>query len=135
MRYAICYVSTASKDTNPEDIRKLLDSTAQYNNAHDIRGILLYAEGNYFQILEGEKKLVEEIFSDIQKDPRHQNIIQVVGKDIKQGAFDGYKAEMVNERNKCDYDLVKEYMEQVKGLDSQTQGVVKRMMEVFIDTH
>lgn len=51
MRYAICYVSTASKETKEEDIKKLLDSTAQYNNAHDIRGILLYGEGNYFQIL------------------------------------------------------------------------------------
>lgn len=135
MRYAICYVSTASGNVKEEDIKKLLDSTARYNNAHDIRGILLYAEGNYFQILEGEKKLVEEIYSDIQKDPRHQNIIQVVGKDLKQGAFDGYKAEMVNESNKSDYNLVKEYMQQVENLDSKTQEVVKRMMEVFIDTH
>lgn len=78
---------------------------------------------------------MQHIFSDIQKDPRHQNIIQLVGKDLKQGAFDGYKAELVNENNKCDYNLVKEYMKQVEGLDSQTQGVVKHMLEVFIDTH
>lgn|SRR5690606_34499991 len=135
MRYAICYVSTASEDTKLEDIKKLLASTSHYNNAHDIRGLLLYAEGNFFQILEGEKNLVEDIFSDIQKDPRHQNIIQIVGKDLKQGAFDGYKAEIVNERNKSDYNLVKEYMQQVDGLDHKTQEVVKRMMEVFIDTH
>lgn len=135
MRYAICYVSTASRDEKLEDIKKLLDWTAKYNNDHDIRGILLYAEGNFFQIMEGDKKLVEDIFENIKKDRRHTNIIQVVGKDMKQGAFDGYKAEMVNDSNKCDYDLVKEYMEQVEGLDSQTQEVVKRMMEVFIDTH
>ncbi len=135
MRYAICYVSTVSKDAKLEDIKNLLDSTAQYNNEHDIRGVLLYAEGNFFQILEGEKKLVEDIFEDIKKDKRHKNIIQVVGKDVKHGAFDGFKAELVNESNKCDYELVKEYMVQVEGLDSETQGVVKRMLEVFIDTH
>lgn len=135
MRYAICYVSTASEDVKLDVIKELLDTTAKYNNEHDIRGIMLYGEGNFFQILEGEKKLVEEIFVNIKKDLRHKNIIQVVGKDLEQGAFDGYKAEMVNESNKCDYELVKEYMEQVEGLDSQTQGVVKRMLEVFIDTH
>lgn len=135
MRYAICYVSTASNDVNLEEIKDLLNKAAQYNNDHDIRGVLLYAEGNFFQILEGEKPFVEKIFEHIQKDPRHKNLIQVVGKNLQHGAFDGYKAEMVNERNKYNYELVKEYMEQVEGLDSQTQEVVKRMLEVFIDTH
>ena len=135
MRYAICYVSSAASNYNLNDIQNLLDTTEQYNNAHDIRGLLLYGEGNYFQILEGEKKLVEAIFDDIKKDPRHKNIIQVVGKNLRQGAFDGYKAEIVNENNKCDYELVKEYMEQVEDLDGQTQRVVKEMLEVFVDTH
>ena len=135
MRYAISYVSSAASNYNLNDIQNLLDTTEQYNNAHDIRGLLLYGEGNYFQILEGEKKLVEAIFDDIKKDPRHKNIIQVVGKNLRQGAFDGYKAEIVNENNKCDYELVKEYMEQVEDLDGQTQRVVKEMLEVFVDTH
>ncbi len=135
MRYAICYVSTASDDVKENDIKDLLDFSAKYNNEHDIRGVLLYAEGNFFEILEGEKKLVEDVFSLIQKDQRHKNIIQVVGKDVKHGAFDGFKAEKVDESNKCDYELVKEYMVQVEGLDKQTQEVVKRMLEVFIDTH
>ncbi len=135
MRYAVCYVSTASENIKEEDIRDLLKCTVRYNNDHDIRGILLYADGNFFQILEGEKKLVEEIFEDIKMDPRHRNIIQVVGKNIDQGAFDGFKAEMVKENQKLNHELVKEYMEQVEGLDAQTQNVVKRMLEVFIETH
>ncbi len=135
MRYAICYVSTASRNLEKEEIKDILEYSAQYNNQHDIRGVLLYGDGNFFQILEGNKKLVDEIFLNIQNDPRHTNIIQVVGKNIDHGAFDGFKAEMVNENNKYNYELVKEYMAQVEGLDSQTQGVVKRMLEVFIDTH
>ncbi len=135
MRYAICYVSTASKDLEEKEIKEILDYSAEYNNQHDIRGVLLYAEGNFFEILEGDKELVEGVFADIQKDPRHKNIIQVVGKDVNHGAFDGFKAEVIDENSKCDYELVKEYMVQVEGLDSQTQEVVKRMLEVFIDTH
>ncbi len=59
----------------------------------------------------------------------------MVGKNIDHGTCDSFKAEMVNENNKYNYELVKEYMAQVEGLDSQIQGVVKRMLEVFIDTH
>lgn len=134
MRYAICYVSTASNKIDEPQIEELLNSASKYNNDHDIRGILLYSNGNFFQILEGDKNLVVQLYDQISKDSRHNNIIQVVGKNLDHGAFDGYKAEVVNERNKSDYNLVKEYMEQVEGLDSSTQVTVKRMLEVFIDT-
>lgn len=134
MRYAICFVSTASKDLEEREIKKLLNETSIYNNGHDIRGVMLYADGNFFHVMEGDKKLVEDLFAQIQKDPRHHNIIQVLGKNMKQGAFDGFKVEMVNDSNKLDYQLVKEYMEQVEGLDSKTQETVKRILEVFIDT-
>lgn len=135
MRYAICYVSTANTGLEKPDVQNLLDYTSNFNNAHDVRGVLLYSEGNFFEILEGDKKFVLELFDQIQKDTRHQNIIQVLGKELKQGAFDGFKAEIVTESNKYDYELVKEYMEQVEGLDAQTQGVVKQMLEVFVDTN
>ncbi len=134
MRYAICYVSTANADLEKPEVQNLLNYTSNFNNAHDIRGVLLYSEGNFFQILEGDKKFVLELFDQIQKDTRHQNIIQVLGKDLKQGAFDGFKAEIVSETSKYDYELVKEYMEQVEGLDHQTQQTVKRILEVFIET-
>jgi len=134
MRYAICYVSTVSKDVEEREIKEILNYSEEYNNDHDIRGVLLYAGGNFFEILEGEKPEVGEVYENIKKDPRHNNIIQIVGKNISRGAFDGFKAEMVNDQNKCDYELVEEYMEQVEGLDHQTQEVVKQILEVFIDT-
>lgn len=59
MRYAICYVSTAAMDVKFKEIKDLLDYSAKYNNGHDIRGVLLYADGNFFEILEGNKPRVE----------------------------------------------------------------------------
>lgn len=134
MRYAICYVSTASENLEKPAVEQLLLYTSNFNNQHDIRGVLLYSEGNFFQILEGNKKLVLDLYGQILKDARHHNIIQVLGKDLKQGAFDGFKAEIVTESTQLDHELVREYMEQVEGLDSQTQQTVKRILEVFIDT-
>ncbi len=134
MRYAICYVSTATEDLGKMAMEKLLNDTSFYNNKHDIRGVLLYSEGKFFEVLEGDKKIVMDLYDHIQKDSRHHNIIQVLGKDLKQGAFDGFKAEIVTDSNKFDYQIVKEYMEQVEGLDSQTQQTVKKILEVFIDT-
>lgn len=134
MRYAICYISTASEDLGEKDIRELLEFTEGENNHQDIKGILLYSEGNFFQALEGEKEIVMNLYEQIQKDPRHHNIIQVVGKDIFTGSFDGYQTDIVTESNKYDPGIFKDYLEPLKGMDQQTRQAIKDLLEVFIET-
>lgn len=134
MRYAICYVSTAVKDFSVDEVQKIFNHAKQKNISNDVKGLLLYSKGNFFQVLEGDKEFVLPLFSKIEKDPRHHTIIQVVGKDISQGSFDGYEFDIVNKKNKYDPNLLQEYLEPLKGMDEKIQDVVKNMLEVFIDT-
>lgn len=134
MRYAICYVSTAAKEVNKDEVKSLLENSAKKNNNHDVRGVLLYSEGNFFQVLEGNKEYVLELYGEIERDPRHYNIIQVLGKEIEQGAYDGYESDIVTDNNKYNEGLLQDYLEQVKGLDQQTQQTVKNILRVFMET-
>jgi len=56
MRYSIVYVSTASKDLEKKEIERTLNSSKTWNNENDVTGLLLFSEGNFFQIIEGEKR-------------------------------------------------------------------------------
>ncbi len=134
MRYAICYISTAVKDLPYKEIQDLFDHARKNNIKNDVKGILLYSEGNFFQVLEGDKEYVLPLFSKIEEDPRHHTIIQVVGKEISQGSFDGYEFDVVTEKNKYDRNLLQEYLEPLDGMDEKVQDVVKNILEVFIDT-
>lgn len=134
MRYAICYVSTAVKKLDREEIKELLEYTEEKNNRINVKGLLLYSEGNFFHVMEGEKKIVHDLYEQIQNDPRHHNIIQVLGKELDHGAFDGFKSDIVTDENKYDPDILQEYLEPVRGMDKQTQLVVKDILEVFIET-
>jgi hypothetical protein len=40
----------------------------------DVTGLLIYSDLHFFQILEGEKKVVLELFSKISNDKRHSDI-------------------------------------------------------------
>lgn len=82
VRHAIVYISNASADMNLRDIEQLLKISEERNQNLNIKGILLYSDGNFFQVLEGEKKVVLELWQKIQNDSRHYGIMQVVGKDI-----------------------------------------------------
>lgn len=134
MRYAVCYVSTASKELEKDKLPELFQSWEQANKKKDIKGLLLFAEGNFFQVLEGSKKLIIRLFSEIQKDPRHENIIQIVGENMEKGGFDSYKCDVVTEKNKYDRSVFHEYLNTMQGMDEHTQKVASGMLEVFIET-
>ena len=87
--YVLLYQSSAAR---PLKIRDLLDiyGTALRNNpAHDITGLLTYAESDpyaedalpdqFMQWLEGPEDQVTELFQRICEDPRHQNV-RVLGE-------------------------------------------------------
>lgn len=134
MKHAICYISTATKDFNDVEITELLDKWKEKNSRLNIRGILLYSQGHFFQVLEGEKSAVLSVYHSIQKDTRHMGIIQVMGKDVSKGSIDGYVVSHLKESTFSRPEVIREYCESVEGMDENDQQQIKIILESFIDT-
>jgi hypothetical protein len=49
--------------------------------------MLLYAEGNFFQVLEGPKDVVEALYDKIERDPRHNRVTQIISEPIARRSF------------------------------------------------
>jgi Sensors of blue-light using FAD len=89
--YRLIYLSTASKTKmSDSDLSNLLLKSQKSNRNIDITGILLHKNGEFIQILEGEKKSVLDLFEIIKKDKRHKNIIAFDQKEIEKRYFTGY---------------------------------------------
>jgi hypothetical protein len=70
----LIYVSTATRELDAEEIRRILDASVRHNAQHDITGMLLYSDGSFMQVLEGEDSAIDEAMSRIAIDPRHHSI-------------------------------------------------------------
>lgn len=134
MQHVICYVSTATPNLKTGDIKKLFKSWQEKNSENEIRGILLYSEGHFFQVLEGERTAVLDLYNSINSDTRHKGIIQVLGKDVEQGSLDGYLTEDLSKGKFSRPELISSYCESVKGMDQRTQKQIKNILDSFIDT-
>ncbi|MCM4160938.1 BLUF domain-containing protein [Antarcticibacterium flavum] len=131
MKYAISYVSTASSNLGEEEIQKILDYSRNWNMDHHITGILLYSEGNFFQVLEGEKQLVEELFKRIKNDARHYDIIKIFSKDIVEERFTGYKADFISVDSRYRENDLTTYLAQIDKLNPGIQTSVKYILKNF----
>jgi hypothetical protein len=83
----LIYVSNAPHEMENAELTEILEVAARNNAAREITGMLLYANGSFLQILEGESAAVDAIFERISRDPRHANIFVLEREAISERSF------------------------------------------------
>ena len=132
MRHAISYVSTANLDLSDQAINDIMNRTDKFNKSQEITGILLYNERSFFQLLEGEKKTIEDLFERITQDPRHHDIIKFLEKPVSRVPFDGYMTDFITDAKRFDETKLKNYLHYIEVLNPESQKAVKRVMELMM---
>ncbi len=81
----LVYVSRLVGD---ESVLRSIHSHAVRNNtAHTITGKLLYTNGRFLQLLEGEPKQVHSTFAHIKQDARHSDVTLLLEQTISERAY------------------------------------------------
>ncbi len=87
IQYQVVYYSEATKEFSEQELIKLLHTANTYNTKNNITGCLIYANGHFIQILEGEQNLVRALFEKIKQDKRHTNIIVAIEMSVSTKLF------------------------------------------------
>ena len=74
MLYHLGYVSTQTRPLSSDDLLSLLKQARTRNLANNITGLLLHRDDSFFQVLEGEQEQVMQVYSSIERDPRHHRL-------------------------------------------------------------
>ena len=83
----LCYASAATRQFNKEDIVSLLLQARAKNARLGISGMLLYVAPSFFQILEGERAVVESLYETITRDQRHGAVLKLIEESIEKRSF------------------------------------------------
>jgi len=70
----ILYISSAKDPMSTQELLGLLQECRENNAGNGVTGMLLYANATFLQVLEGDEKVVDNLFNTIRKDPRHTNL-------------------------------------------------------------
>ena len=103
MKIQLCYASQYAPHEQSDLLQDLNDiflTARQFNNQHHIHGVLYYAQGQFFQCLEGEQSILEELFEKIAQDPRHTQIIRFANQPIQRVHFMKWSMKYVKTHSK-----------------------------------
>lgn len=74
MKYLI-YVSSATSLFTAEDLKNLLLKSRENNHKAGITGLLLFSEGNFIQVIEGNAEAIDRLYAKIKSDVRHDGFL------------------------------------------------------------
>src|ERR1700679_3831662 len=83
----LIYASSADSKMSDTELRAILERARSVNSGLDITGILLHAEGSYFQVLEGDAETIDSLYAKIGHDKRHTNVVLIVREPIASRSF------------------------------------------------
>ncbi len=72
--FYLLYVSSAVTPFTETELIDLLAKARVKNSKLGITGMLLYKDGNFMQVLEGEESAVRQLYATIRRDPRHHKL-------------------------------------------------------------
>ena len=78
----LVYVSAATEKFSSDDLDELLAKARRHNESVNVTGILLYAQGTFFQVLEGAPEDVDALYDKIAKDSRHCLVLRLARENI-----------------------------------------------------
>jgi len=87
MIYQTAYFSTASAGITDRDIARILGRAHIKNAQRGVTGMLLLMDMTFFQVLEGEKDVVEALLKRIEANPLHSGLIRVGSAEREERIF------------------------------------------------
>jgi hypothetical protein len=133
--YYLIYLSAGVNWFSETELTDILSISNINNSRNNITGLLLYSEGNFIQLLEGEEQNVKDTYDRISKDQRHKGITPIASGSIDKRNFPewamGFKS--INSGEMKELDAYNDPSD-VKFLDDKDKHLSINLLKVFIKT-
>lgn len=84
----LIYVSTAAQGIALPEVRHIVARAQIRNRQLDVTGMLLFMQGEFVQVLEGRRAMLDQVVQYISGDPRHHGIQLIERRRVSTRRFD-----------------------------------------------
>ena len=139
MLYQTIYVSSAAGMPSQSVLDDILATSRHNNAADDISGLLLFHDGNFFQVLEGPEEKVVACYNRIRQDSRHTGCIVMLSGEIEARNFASWDmgfipfADLDGNQQKSFIDI-RDIGRSAKMQEAEQQKAVALMLNAFLLT-
>ena len=125
----LCYASTRNESEHDllTDLSDILATSRLFNYQHMIFGVLYYAQGHFFQCLQGEDAIVNELFTRIERDSRHREVFRFDDQWIEHPNYTKWSMKYVHKHG-----LISSFFKRMGHLTFQPHAIEQHQLVEFI---
>ncbi len=129
------YVSSAAFDLSQDDIQGILVQSRLKNEESGLSGMLLFHDGNFIQVLEGERGRVAATLARIGRDPRHRGMIHMLDRPIEKREFGDWRMGFISSDEIVrEHEAFSDFMMAVSEPAGEGIGYALRLLQNFKHT-
>jgi hypothetical protein len=128
----IIYASHSLVPMKKQQLVELLEKSRRNNAALGITGLLLHADGNFMQTIEGERETVHALLDKIKRDPRHAGIFLLCDEPIAQRSY-GEWSMAFREISPADAARLPGFQQKPRSITAQDRDVARNLMRSFFE--
>jgi len=132
----LAYTSVATHHMTHDELLTLLNAVRNANQRQSITGMLLYMDDCFFQVLEGEEQLVDNLYEKICLDERNHHVVKLIREPITQRSFTEWTMsyEHVTREEMASATGLTDYLDQDHpGFNGMAEGRARHLIESFKD--
>ncbi|MAN58725.1 MAG: hypothetical protein CMC08_02685 [Flavobacteriaceae bacterium] len=129
--HTISYLSRIKKGVDNDALNELFSITKSNNDRYNVTGTLLFSEGFFFQILEGQRDVLKSLFHTIQHDARHEDILIIKNQLTTKRLFKDYRTGFSVLQSKEEIMNLKKYIDHSQ-LTSTNSTYITSILEPFL---
>lgn len=135
----VSYISRTPAPMSADQLLALLLQCRQNNTALGLTGMLLYGNGTFLQVIEGDEAAVDGVIARIVKDPRHADIQLLGRKAIQRRQYAEWSMgfERVTDAGLQEIPGLREFGARDFNFDNllRNEPAVEKMLEYFREPH
>ena len=81
------YVSLSPHNLTEDDLAELLIEIRDKNKRQNVTGLLMYHDGAFIQVIEGQKEVIDELYEQLKKDERHHTLLVLLEEYVDHRSF------------------------------------------------
>ena len=85
--FCLVYASAGTQKWSRTEVESMLAGFRENNASLDVTGLLLYNEGSFIQVLEGDESVVLDLYHKIERDERHHLVTVMLEMPTEQRSF------------------------------------------------
>jgi len=133
MLKTLCYVSNSNMNFTNKDLDQLFNITKKNNLKLNITGVLIFNNGNFLQIMEGDEKKISNLYLKISLDKKHSNLIKLIEKPITERMFEDYGTGFSVIKDRKKQKPLYDYLDWLKNAEIQSVDKIIHVIEQFCE--